>query len=167
LGVLDLNYSDANGGNPNTTTFEVATKLEEKYHVFETFFNSRKQKIADFLADDMANSINNLVQRGKAIKSSKSAAFSNKFHGINMDYETSSLTYGADQKIEREFRTFIFSNEMQKLSLALTGAPMSQAAARGVNHRFKRPYAKKNKARPAFVDTGLYVSSMRSWVTKT
>ena len=166
LGVLDVAYSDANGGDPSQTTGEVAEKLENRYHIMEIFYESRKHSIADYLAEDMSHSLERII-KGKGIAGSKGASFSNKYHGISESYERSSLTYGADQKIERDFRKFIFSNELQKLSLALTGAPMSQAAASGVNHRFKRPYAKKNKARPAFVDTGLYVASMRSWVSKT
>jgi len=165
LGVLVVNYSDASG-NGNTDTGTVAEKLESRYHIMEIFYDSRKHSIADYLAEDMSRSLERII-KGKGIAGSKVANFSNKFHNISESYERSSLTYGADQKIERDFRKFIFSNEMQKLSLALTGAPISQAAASGVNHRFKRPYAKKNKARVAFVDTGLYVASMRSWVSKT
>jgi hypothetical protein len=174
LGVLDLIYSDANGGDPSQTTGEVAEKLEKRYHIMEIFYDSRKHSIADYLAEDMAASLNNLIKRGKAIKGSGTVTtlrlkqwYEKKGEQRVLTSEQSSLTYGADQKIERDFRKFIFSNELQKLSLALTGAPISQAAASGVNHRFKRPYARKNKARPAFVDTGLYVASMRSWVTKT
>lgn len=166
LGVLDVAYSTAHTGDPGkndtTTTFEVAEKLEEKYHVMQTFFDSRKQKIADYLAESVANSINDLI-RGRQIEAISSATFENKFHGIKVNYERSSLTYGADQRIETEFRRFIFANEMQKMAIGTTGAPVSMAALRGVNHRFKRPYAKRNKARPAFVDTGLYVNSFRAW----
>lgn len=162
LGVLDVNYSTAHGMNATpTTTYEVAKKLEEKYHVMQTFYNSRKEKIAQFLADDMANSLQDMMQ-GTAIAASKGRAFSNKFHKIKEKYSTSSLTYGADQRIEAEFRDFIFANEMQKMSLT-PDVPISAAAFKGVNHRFKKPYAKKNKPRPNFVDTGLYVASFRVW----
>jgi hypothetical protein len=45
-------------------------------------------------------------------------------------------------------------------------ANFSGAATAGVNHRKKKPYAKANPARPAFVDTGLYQSAFRAWVEK-
>jgi hypothetical protein len=45
------------------------------------------------------------------------------------------------------------------------GITLSAAADAGVNHRKKRPYAKRD-ARPAFVDTGLFVSSFRAWMKK-
>jgi hypothetical protein len=166
LGILEVSYSTAHTGdmakNSQTTTFEVATKLEENYHVMQTFYDSRKQKIADFLADDMAHSLQDMMN-GRRIGGSKSAMFTNKFHGISESYSTSSLSYGADQKIEAEFRSFIFSNEMQKMNIAATGKPLSMAAFKGVNFRKKHPYSIKNKPRVAFVATGLYVSSFMAW----
>ena len=63
------------------------------------------------------------------------------------------------KRIETEFRGFIFANEMDKMSLALTNTPISAAAARGVNKRKLHPYAGKNPSRPAFVDSGTYVSA--------
>jgi hypothetical protein len=38
------------------------------------------------------------------------------------------------------------------------------AAQMGVNHRKKKPYSSKNEARPAFIDTGLYVASFRAMI---
>lgn len=166
LGVLDVAYSTAKTGNPNgggnETTYSVAMKLEQRYHVMRTFFESRKQKIADFLAESIANSMADMV-RGRQLKGSKAAKFSNKFHGIETSYERSSLTYSADQKIENEFRRFIFANEMQKMSIEATGKPLSMAAIKGINHRKKHPYSRKNKERPFLVDTGLFISSFRAW----
>jgi hypothetical protein len=142
LGVLEVAYSTAHTGdmakNSQTTTFEVATKLEEKYHVMETFYNSRKEKIAGFLADNMAHAIQDMVSGHRT-----------------------SATHGAEQKIEASFRSFLDSNEMQRMQIALTGAPISAAATRGVSHRKKHPYAMKNKERPAFIDTGTYRSAFR------
>lgn len=163
LGVLDVAYSDAGGSSGEaTTTGEVAEKLEERYGVMQAFYDSRKEKIAQFLADDMAHAITDIAQ-GKPVESSQSRGFANKYHGINEKYSISSFTYGADKRIESEFNQFIFSNEMQKLSIATTGAPISVAAARGIT---KRKISKKNKSRPAFVDTGLYVTSMLAWTEK-
>jgi len=165
LGVLEVAYSTAHTGdmakNSQTTTFEVAQRLEEKYKIMQTFYVLRKEKIAQFLADDMAHSLQDMMN-GKRIGASKSATFTNKFHGIKEGYSTNSLSYGADQRIETEFRSFIFSNEMNTLSKAVGLGEISAAAAAGVRHRKKNPY-KKRDARPAFVDTGLYVASFRAW----
>jgi hypothetical protein len=46
------------------------------------------------------------------------------------------------------------------------GGGISAAADAGKSKRFKSGYTKGRKARPAFVDTGLYVSSFRAWVTR-
>jgi hypothetical protein len=143
----------------------VAERLEERYHIMQTFYESRKEKIAQFLADDMAYAIQDLMN-GKPIAPNRSSTFTNQYHGISEKYSISSLSYGADQRIEAEFRSFIFSNEMQKMSLQAAGAPISAAALKGVNKRKKHPYAQANKARPAFVDTGLYVASMRAWTQR-
>jgi len=142
LGVLDVGYSNANSGGKETTTFAVAKILEQNYHIMATFFALRQQKIADYLADDMA------------------AAFQDRMNGRTVGKNPLA---DAEQQIETEFRAFIFANEMNKISTALTGTPISAAAARGVNKRKLHPYAGKNKARPAFVDTGLYVESFRAW----
>lgn len=146
LGVLVVNYSDANGATGGTTdTGTVAELLENKYHVMQSFFDLHKGEIADDLANGMAASLQDLINGRTA---------------------TGSPFYGAEQKIDARFRAFIYGNEMQKLSLALTGKPISAAAIRGVSHRRKSPYAQRNPSRPAFVDTSLYVSSFRSTVKK-
>ena len=72
--------------------------------------------------------------------------------------QSGTYTYGADQKIEAEFRAFIFSGEMQTVMGAI-----SAAADAGKTKRTKSGYTKGHKARPAFVDTGLYVASFRAW----
>ena len=142
LGVLDVAYSDASSGGKETTTFAVAKILEQNYHVMATFFALRQQKIADYLTEGIAQS------------------FADRMNGRTVG---NNPLADAEQQIETEFRAFIYANEMNKISTALTGTPISAAAARGVNKRLKHPYAGKNKARPAFVDSGLYVESFRAW----
>ena len=143
FGVLDVAYSDANGSG-ETTTGDVAEILEKNYGVMRTFYELRREKIAGYLADSMAGAIQDLVNGAPR----------------------RDPTYGAMQKIETEFRGFIFSGEMGRMYKAFTGQEISAAAARGVNHRKKHPYAASNPARVAFVDTGTYVASFRSWVTQ-
>ena len=147
LGVLDIRYSDANAAGGSTTTGDVAEALEERYQVMRTFAIRRSEKIGSMLADSMANAILDLAN-GKPV-------------------DTAAPTFEGEQQIEAEFRSFIYGNEMAISYAAQTGGEaLTKAAAAGVNSRKKRPYSKKNKPRPAFVDTGLYVSSFRAWVEK-
>lgn len=151
LGVADVAYSDASTGGA-TTTGEVAQILEDRYHVMETFYDSRKDKIAEWLSEGVAKAIEDLVD-----------------FGIKGD-----PTFRVMQKIEAEFRAFLTANEMTHLFGQLTPAEaqyfidktggFTKAGAAGINHRLKHPYASKNEARPAFIDTGLYQASFRAWV---
>lgn len=154
LGVLDVAYGDAHGGGTSgaKTTGEVAELLESHYHVMETFYEARKEKIADWLAGSVANAIEAVVE-----------------HGANV-----MPTFEAEQNIEHAFRTFLDANEMAQMVAGLTESErdyflgstggFTGAASAGVNHRKKSPHSKKNKARPAFIDTGLYQASFRAWV---
>lgn len=141
LGVLDVAYSDAQGGDGTTTTGEVADILEKRYQVMQTFFDLKGGLIADAIGVAMGIQIQNLM-RGEKIQA-------NSMHG-------------AEQKIEHLFRSFLDANEMQKLTLALSGAPLSIAAMKGQNQRKLKPSSKRNKARPAFVDSGLYRRSFQA-----
>jgi hypothetical protein len=109
----------------------------------EGFFMLRKGKIADYLAGGMGTAIQNLVAGRPNI---------------------GNAMFDVSQKIDAEFRSFIYANELQKISMAIGAGPISMAAQRGVSHRKKHPYAGKNPARIAFVDSGLYVQSFRSEV---
>jgi hypothetical protein len=140
LGVLDVAYTSDSSGK-KTTTGDVAEILESNYHVMETFAELRKQRIADFLAQSMANALQDRLNGRTA---------------------TGSPMFDAEQRIEADFRAFLDANEMNRLSVALTGQAISAAAARGVNRRKKNPFAKANRARVAFVDTGLYRDSFRA-----
>lgn len=154
LGVLDIAYAGANGKSGAQTTGDVAELLEQKYSVMETFFESRKEKISEWLAEAIADEIADLFA-GKRPNSDPFMA--------------------AMQNTETEFRAFLDANEMAHLVAGLSEGeaaafgPVSFTGAgnRGVNHRKKKPYAKENKARPAFVDTGLFQASFRSWISKT
>ncbi len=137
LGELEVAYSEklANGTVEATTTGKVAEILEKNFNVMKIFFELRKEKIAGFLADEMASAIQDLV---------------------NGRPRGGSLTYGAEQRIEAEFRSFLDANEIGNLVVV-------EAAVQGVSRRKKRPF-KKRKARPAFIDTGLYRASFRAVV---
>jgi hypothetical protein len=60
--------------------------------------------------------------------------------------------------IENKFKESL----SQRAYDGLKGVP-TQAAERGVSHRFKKPYARR-AARPSFIDTGLYQSSFTTWM---
>ena len=168
LGVLDVAYSDASNGGKETSTADVAGFLEANYAVMGTFFTLYQDKIAQWLADDMANSIQTLVSTGGAIDTSgRSGSASHKVAGMNKkrvvtSEQSGTFTYGADQKIENAFRTFLFAGEMKRIS---GGPNLSAAAQAGKTKRTKSGYTKGKKARPDFVDTGLYASSFRAWTT--
>ncbi|MHB8406236.1 MAG: hypothetical protein ACYDCJ_12515 [Gammaproteobacteria bacterium] len=163
LGVLEVAYSDAKNGQGETTTFQVAEILEKNYAVMETFFESRKEQIAQWLADDMASSLQDLIDSGGGINTGiRVTSASHKVGGVKRivsGEQSGTYTYGADQRIEAAFRSFIFGSEMAKMR----GGVISAAAQAGKSKRFKSGHTPKRKERPAFVDTGLYVSSFRSW----
>ena len=153
LGVLDVAYSDA-AAKKATTTGEVAQILEDRYHVMETFYVANEEFVADELAKSISNTIDSL--------------------GVGAP-PTINPTLEATQAIERRFRQFLDQREMAKLVAGLSpelqaamgrSGQFGGAAARGVSHRKKHPYSKKNKARPEFIDTGLYQQSFRAWVEK-
>lgn len=148
LGVADVAYSHSatiNGVTSlqRTTTSDVAEILETRYHVMETFFELRRDRIAELLANSVADALGQVVNGGPV----------------------ATPTYAAEQQIEAMFRAFLDADEMTKLWAAFGNAPLSLAAQHGVSHRKKRPYAQRD-ARPAFIDTGLYRSSFRAWVAE-
>lgn len=170
LGVLDVAYSDAANGGKETSTGDVAEILEKNYAVMGTFFALNEDKIAQWLADDLAASIQTLLNTGGSIDTSgRGGSASHRVAGVNRTAngtQSGTFTYGADQKIEAAFRTFIFSGQMQQklFASAIMKAPIISAAAQaGKSKRFKSGYTKGRKARPAFVDSGLYVSAFRAW----
>ncbi len=166
LGVLDVAYSDASNGGGETTTGAVAEILEKNYAVMGTFFELYKDKIAQWLADDMSNSIQDLVNGGPGINmGSRSSVASHIISGAKRSVsgeQSGTLTFGADQKIEAAFRAFIFGGEMSKIK----GAQLSADAVAGKTNRTKSGYTKGKKARPDFVNTGLYVSAFRAWTSE-
>lgn len=155
LGVLDVGYSDAHGKSGATSTGEVAEILEKKYDVMGTFFEVHREKIGNLLAQAIGDEIADMAS-GKAISNNPFSA--------------------AESGIESEFRSFLSRDEMSQLVAGLSDAERGSmgsrasfggAASRGVSHRKKSPNAKKNKSRPAFIDTGLYQASFRAQVDDT
>ena len=138
LGVVDVAYTGDDGAGK--TTGDVAGYLEDRYHIMRVFIENHEKFVGDALADAVAGAIESMMQ-GKP--------------GGALDLK------GATGKIEERFRDYLSSGELARM---LPVSQQSQAAAAGVNHRKITPYAKKNKARAAFIDTGLYQASFRAWV---
>ena len=115
---------------------EVADFLEAKYQVIERFTTDNEKKIKAMAKAQSERNAHNVV---KGRKPNLQPLF---------------------DEIKQTFRTYITS---KSLDGRVRGVP-TLASLRGVNHRLKRPYAKKNPPRPSFFDTGLYVRSFKAWV---
>ena len=121
------------------TTGDVAEILEDHYHVMELFYEEiGAEAIAKALALSMSNGVADIAMGAPA---------------------TLDIAQDATQEIEEAFRIFI---DQRELDGVVPGVP-TLASLRGVNHRFKHPYAKDNPARPSFKDTGLYQASFKVW----
>ena len=147
LGVVDVGYSEA---GKTTTTGDVAEHLENKYHIMRTFYELNEDFIGEALAEQAASMVENL-----AMGVDTSRDLTTDLRGRTI----SGNSFGG--RIEERFRDFLDSGEMSRL---LPASMQSAAAAAGVSHRKKSPYAQANRERTAFVDTGLYQASMRAWV---
>jgi len=135
---LSLGVENAAYSDPDakgaTTTWEVAEILEKKYHVMEVFYELNAQKIADQLAAGMAKQLRTLNAGAPRPRA---------------------VLPGTMEKIGSDFRRYLDANEWE----SITGQRIA-AAHNGDQLRFK----KKKKARPAFIDTGLYQSNFRAFV---
>ncbi len=155
LGVVDLAY--VGGDDKATTTGDVATILEEEYGVMEVFFEAKKDKILKQVNDALVHQIEAMMQ-GAAPPSGGTVFL---------------------PEVESLFRDFVTTREIE----SITG--QTEAARLGISHRFKNAQNKtispqnivsgKGRAvrivavasrgsRPSFVDTGLYVASMKAWL---
>ena len=127
------------GDAATKTTGEVAEILEEKYGVLDTFVFAHLPDIATALEESIAGELETLLMGGST--------------GVNP-------MQGAEASITTMMKKFISAQEIEHMGLE--GVP-TQAALKGVNHRLKHPYAKKNGRRPSFMDTTLYWQSLRAW----
>lgn len=157
LGVIDLPYVEAPPASgqrsgkrrpgphkrhakqfANKTTGDVAEILEAKYHVMEHFSEIHGEDIVDALGDSLQGAIESLLMGGPPRLDALGSATS---------------------KIEDIFKQMLSKGELD--ALGYPGIP-TKAAERGVSHRFKRAYVRR-QARPSFIDTSLYQSSFKAW----
>lgn len=155
LGVVDFPYvkhvappqrrvavKTRKGGKPTAftappsggeTTGDVATWLEDKYHVMEVFFEEAG-----------VDSIRKAIEHS-AEMAVEALILGNQAPGLT-------LTSQAETEIKQAFDVFI---TLQLADGIIPGVP-TQAALKGVNHSLLHPYAKSNPERPSFRDTGTY-----------
>lgn len=134
LGVIDVPYARRSG----KTTGDVAEILEAKYHIMEVFYQQNEALVARSLEKSVAGALESLL----------------------LGAPSSIDAFGAGTSgIEDRFKQFLSRREVEKLGYP--GVP-TQAALRGVSHRFKGK--RSGKRRPSFIDTGLYQSSFKVWV---
>lgn len=131
LGVIDIPYEDE-----NTTTGDVAERLEKKYRIMQTFFDRYGEDIARMMSNDLAAGLENLMA-GAPLPSDPFAESMSQIHHL--------------------FAAFLYNKEMD----GLTGIP-TQRSLKGISKRFKN---KKGAPRPSFIDTGMFEASMRAWVS--
>lgn len=135
LGVIDVPYARRGG----KTTGDVAEILEAKYHVMEMFYQQNEVFVAKSLEKSVAGTLESLLLGAP----------------LSID------AFGAGtSRIEDRFKQFLSRREIERLSYP--GVP-TQAALKGVSHRLKGK--RSGRRRPSFIDTGLYQSSFKAWVS--
>lgn len=131
----------ANGRSVVMTTGEVAEILEHKYGIVGYFWETHKEDIFKMLHESVVEALDAQIV-GKVI--------------------TLDPTADAAVNIQNLFKKFLADKEMD-----LSGIPgiPTMASILGVNHRLSQPKAKSNPIRPSFIDTGLYASAFRVYIT--
>lgn len=135
LGVIDVPYD--NRGGETVTTANVATWLENKYHVMETYATLHREDIERELVNSMEGALEDLFA-GAPMKDPYQEAM---------------------QNVKAGFGQFLMTAEIE--SMGVPGVPTGAAIKRR-SLRFKDK--KSNGFRPSFVDTSTYELSFRAWV---
>lgn len=143
FGVAEIPYAHqgSKGGKVSSgeqTTGFVAEILEGKYHVMEQFFQNNQEKIAGALENGAAGALETLIAGGPVQ--------SNPFAE-------------ATSSIEHSFKDWLARGEIERLGYP--GLP-TQAAIKGRSLRRK---SKKGPRRVSLIDTGLYASSIKVWIS--
>lgn len=117
------------------TTGQVATELENKYPIVETFYSMEEDTIVDEFE---------------------------KAYVIGLELGMSAGNWDVTwdpSKLENPFKRNLSG---QKYDGRIRGVP-TQASLRGVSHLRRNPYAPRGP-RPSFIDTSLYQRSFRAWL---
>lgn len=145
LGVLDINHRNVQAGKKGKkstrTTGDIAEILESKYHIMRIFLELHEKDIVRELEEGLQRTHNTILGGGP----------------IDLD------AFGeGTSKITAMMKDFLANKEMEKIGYP--GVP-TKAALKGVNHRLKHPYSKRNpKPRASFIDTGQYQAAMKAWI---
>lgn len=144
LGVVEIPYGYDAGGKRRTknvkiaaTTGDVATILEAKYHIMQTFFDRNSSEIAGYLENGVSGAMESVLM-GAPIPAD--------------------VFGSANEKIATRFQKFIDDKEMDGI---VAGVP-TKASLKGVSHRFKGK--RSVPGRPSFQDTGLYETNFKAWI---
>lgn len=129
------------------TTFDVAERLEEQYHVMELFF---EEVGIDLIAKALEHSVEGAIQNVLMGSPASDEPLSPSKQGPLSE---------AMSEVETAFKHFL---SLQFLDGVAPRVP-TQAALKGVNHRMKHPYAPR-PSRPSFIDTGLYETNFKAWI---
>ncbi|PHI32751.1 hypothetical protein [Budvicia aquatica] len=133
IGVQDIPYGY--GDNPDATTFEVATILEDEYSLFSIFFKHYEKEIMREAREAITLQIENHLRFGSVMS------------------DTLILS-----ETEKLFHLFLESEEMAGLSIDKVP---TLAAIDGVNSRLKTTSGQR---RPSFIDGGLLKTSFIAWI---
>src|SRR6185312_4589233 len=132
LGVVEIPYSHEGESKTGKaaigaeTTGDVATFLENRYHVMAHFFELHQGDIAKALENSLGGALESLLMGAPA---------------------TSNAFASAENEIEALFRKMLTTKELD--SLGYPGIP-TKASLEGISSRFKR---RRGPPRPSFVDT--------------
>jgi len=152
LGVLDQPYAHEGPEPPQRgrrrrrvatgtqTTGDVATWLENRYHVMRHFYELHEGDVAAAMENSLAGAVETALMGGPSGPGAHA-------------FDT------AMGEVKQTFSTFLTLKEMD--ALGYPGVP-TLASLLGISHRFKD--RRGTPGRPSFIDTGLYETSFRSWV---
>jgi hypothetical protein len=128
-------FPSQQGYGAGKTTAQVATELEARYKIVETFYGLEE----DNIAQDFEKSLGTSLESGMNGKS------------WDVNHDTS--------KLENKFRRNLSS---RKYDGVIRGVP-TKTSLRGVSHLRQNPYTLR-ASRPSFIDTSLYQRSFKAWL---
>lgn len=137
LGNVDVPYNQ-DAGDDHATTGDVATYLENKYHIKEIFSEIHLQDIADDLTSGLAGALESLIMGSPPVDDPYLEGCS---------------------AIDERFRVFLYTGEME--SLGYPGVPTQASKDR---RNLRKKSKKSETERPSFIDTGQYEATSVSWV---
>jgi hypothetical protein len=151
LGVADVPYTAPPPARrrrrrataQQVSTGDVATWLENRYHVMEVFYLEHEQDVGDDLAHSAAGAMQTILAGGPVTLNPFASAAAN---------------------IEDRLKQFIATGEMERLGIpgVPTQASLDRASGKRRSARFKARRATGRSV--SFIDSGLYQASIKAWV---